>query len=269
VQHEGRQGIPAHRGIGFLHHSGTAFGTRRFLELFGGTCRLSQAIANLGWQAESFEVDRDPSENVFSHANDRSIRSRIATKEFFAIWMGLTCGSWSRARRAGPDQKGLPPPLRGDSLSEIWGLPNLSFADQQRVNLGNKTAIWCAQIFLLAADCGVPVIIENPLNSRLWICPPFVKLCQRFPQYVYDQCQYGLPWKKPTRLLCANVNLSPAMRTCTSAGSSRCSATGLPHVALKGIQDGVFKTASASPYPLSLCGAIASILTCHRLARME
>eukprot|EP00972_Heterocapsa_arctica_P069603 10284612-Heterocapsa_arctica.AAC.1 len=97
--------------------------------------------------------------------------------------MGLTCGSWSRARRGGPGQAGMPPPLRGDSPEEIWGLPFLSYADQQRVKLGNKTAIWCAELFLFAANCGVPVIIENPPNSRLWLCPPFAKLCKRFPQY--------------------------------------------------------------------------------------
>jgi len=228
---------------------------------------MSSAVVNLGFQAESFEVDRNPCEDVFSRENTVSIQRRIDERHFFAIWMGLTCGSWSRARRSGPGQEHLPPPLRGDSEGEIWGLPNLSIADQRRVDLGNKTALWCADIFVRAANAGIPVIIENPLNSRLWICPPFRKLCQRFPQFVFDQCQYHLPWQKSTRLLAANVDLRAAMKTC--AGRRVCSASGAPHVPLKGLKNGVFMTAMASPYPHALCSSVAQVLVQHPLARSD
>ena len=267
VRHEGTTGITASPGTGFLHCVNRCFGSRRFLELFAGTCRMSSAVMDEGFQAESFEVDRNPCEDVFSSANTTSIKRRIDQRLFFAIWMGLTCGSWSRARRSGPGQEHLPPPLRGDSESEIWGLPGLSVADQRRVELGNKTAIWCAEIFLMAANAGIPVVIENPLNSRLWISPPFRKLCQHFPQFVFDQCQYDLPWQKSTRLLAANVDLRPAMKTCS--GNRVCSASGAPHVPLKGLKNGVFMTAMASPYPHALCKSVAQVLIQHPLARSD
>ena len=153
------------------------------------------------------------------------------------------------------------------SEGEIWVLPGLPVADQRRVELGDKTAIWCAEIFLVAANAGIPVVIENPLNSRLWISPPFRKLCQRFPQFVFDQCQYDFPWQKSTRLLAANVDLRPAMKTCS--GSRVCSASGAPHVPLKGLKNGVFMTAMASPCPHALCKSITQVLIQHPLARSD
>ena len=96
---------------------------------------------------------------------------------------------------------------------------------------------------MLAANAGIPVVIENPVNSRLWIFLPFRKLCQHFPQFVCDQCQYDLLWQKSTRLLAANVDLRPAMKTCS--GRRVCSFSGARHLPLKGLKDVVFMTAMA------------------------
>ena len=46
------------------------------LELFSGTSRISRALANDGWTAESFEIERDVNENVFNALNFNSICKR-------------------------------------------------------------------------------------------------------------------------------------------------------------------------------------------------
>ena len=140
-----------------------------------GTGRLAKAVADRGVHSESFEITRSAVEDIMSTANTASIRNRIKRHRVTGIWIGITCASWSRARRGNPNKRGFPPPLRDDTVQGVWGLVDVSEKDQERIALGNRLALWTASIIRLAIRYRVPITIENPLTSRLWIFPPIAK----------------------------------------------------------------------------------------------
>ena len=134
------------------------------------------------------------------------------------------------------------------------------------IALGNRLALWTASIIRLAIRYRVPITIENPMTSRLWIFPPIAKEVSRATSViVFDACQYGTPWKKSTKLASWNIDLSPLEKRCHQTANC-CSATGVPHVKLEGVDDkGEFWTAKASPYPLPFCRAFAHLLTAENV----
>ena len=69
-----------------------------------------------------------PTEDVFSTQVPHSITRRISNGLIACVLLGLSCARWSRARRGKPGGR-FPPPLRGDSASDIFGLPGLSEKD--------------------------------------------------------------------------------------------------------------------------------------------
>jgi len=255
------QGSPATGSHGFRHMSNTPFLPHRLrmFEIFGGTCRLAQAFRRLGWIAESWELDRDESEDVLLKHNTRVIFDAVVHGKVEFIWIGIPCSSWSRARRGNPLKKGFPPPLRGDGPSEIWGLKGVSEKDQARIKAGNKMARWVSRLFKLCVHHGVSVVIENPRSSRLWLCPAI-----KHPPGSYadmSHCAYGAPWRKDTRLLYASIDLAKLAVCCSpfrQNGHVCCGFTKNPHVALEGInQKGDFWTACASAYPRGFCRKLA------------
>eukprot|EP00959_Pyramimonas_sp_CCMP1952_P362733 7596015-Pyramimonas_sp.AAC.1 len=71
-----------------------------------------------------------------------------------------------------------------------------------------------------------------------------------------DYCQYGTPWKKPTKILTSCEDLRSIARTCSGTTRS-CSVTRQPHQVLRGDAPcGTKWTKLACPYPTSLCEEI-------------
>ena len=78
--------------------------------------------------------------------------------------------------------------------------------------------------------------------------------------YIRRMSVYGTPWKKSTKLASWTIAFSPLKKRCHQTAKC-CSATGVPHVKLEGVDDkGGFWTAKASPYPLLFCRAFAHLL---------
>ena len=189
-----------------------------------------------------------------------SIKHRVSNNRIVAIWMGITCASFSRARRGKPGGRGWPPPLRGDSADLVWGLPNLSPKDKDRVAQGNRLALQLVCYVKLCIKFGVPIVIENPETSRLWILPPFLKLLEQANVITLHQCQFGASHKKPTKLAGWNIDLSSLEQKCTTT-KGLCSCSGVAHVRLEGItSSGKFSTANASAYPVGLCSAVSKVV---------
>eukprot|EP00959_Pyramimonas_sp_CCMP1952_P402981 8444132-Pyramimonas_sp.AAC.1 len=68
-------------------------------------------------------------------------------------------------------------------------------------------------------------------------------------------CQWGTPWKKPTRFLGDRVSLQPVARECHG---KLCSRTRRKHTSIHGLAaGGGFKTKAAQRYPPALCEALA------------
>ena len=129
------------------------------------------------------------------------------------------------------------------------------------------------EIMRAANDRGLPFYLENPLRSKLWIHPLIRKWVQHTntTTVIFDYCQFGEPWNKPTQILAANnrkFNCSLSRRckmTWDDKGNSTCSRAGLPHEKLKGFTDTPgekrqYKTAKACPYPSELCELWAPVL---------
>eukprot|EP00438_Fugacium_kawagutii_P003575 Skav222552 [mRNA] locus=scaffold2837:288793:289230:- [translate_table: standard] len=118
-----------------------------------------------------------------------------------------------------------------------------------------------AQVIRLCIKLHVPVTMENPFRSRIWLCPPFKALLRR-KQVSFvdvDYCAFGTRWRKRTRFLFYGVNLQ-SLEHCRCCNSKRgiCAFSGKPHLQLMGItKDGTFMTKLAEPYPAQLCINIA------------
>lgn len=93
--------------------------------------------------------------------------------------------------------------------------------------------------------------IENPATSLIWTAPPLAALVRHGTSAVSDYCQYGMPWRKRTRVQCWSCD--PAIvpcRKCSGRGGL-CSRTGKPHVILTGTHPTTHTsmTKHAEPYP--------------------
>jgi hypothetical protein len=248
-------GLPAAAGLGFKHFSsGKAVTAKYMIECFAGTARMAQAFADERIPAYSYELTRDSNEDVMSALNTDRILLDMKQQLVFFCWLGVMCSSWSRARRGNPDGKGWPPALRSDDEVGIWGFHNMSSKDTERIRIGNKSALWCCRLIRHAIRFNVPIVIENPATSRLWLFPPLMRLILKSQSDIYcDHCQFGAPWRKHTRLVSWNVDINCMHRVCKTSKQC-CSRTGKPHHVLSGVdKSGDYLTALASAYPKSFC----------------
>lgn len=189
-------------------------------------------------------------------ANQRLILGWLKAGQVRGVHMGTPCQSFSRARDHGPG----PPPLRSDAWP--MGLPTLArTGDQEAVRVGNMLMAFSAAVFHLCIRLAVPVTIENPARSRLWICPPTMALLRRKATAftLTEFCMWGKPWRKSTAFLSAHI--APDVlgsRRCLGAKRGCCKRTGNPHIVLSGLAPcGAFWTKVAEPFPASLCSCLA------------
>lgn len=58
----------------------------------------------------------------------------------------------------------------------IYGLADLTARERNRVHEANDLAAWMVWAVTLCIACKVPVVVENPATSRLWLFPPLKEL---------------------------------------------------------------------------------------------
>eukprot|EP00969_Alexandrium_andersonii_P174044 7694151-Alexandrium_andersonii.AAC.1 len=83
------------------------------------------------------------------------------------------------------------------------GLPGLGERDQAKVELGNRLMKAGSALIVIALSRRLVGGAENPVSSRLWLCPPLQKI-ESHPAsctIVTDFCQWGERWRKRTKLL--------------------------------------------------------------------
>ena len=97
----------------------------------------------------------------------------IHSRQVCAVHLGTPCQSFSRAR----DQPGGPPPLRSDALP--LGLPDRRPGDQRAIEIGSALMVFSASVMRACARFMIPATMENPGRSRIWLCPPIVRLINR------------------------------------------------------------------------------------------
>ena len=224
-------GEAATGGRGFRHPVAKNAPARRkrVIEVFAGSCKIASAASARGYNSESYEIARDKNENVMGGCVTQYLKDCIKRRNVALIWFGFPCSSWSRARhgrRRPGDRHGWPPPLRGDSAGEIWGLPDLYPQDQQRVAFGNRSLRWMISVLRLCLKFNVPFVVENPRSSRFWVAPPVAKFLGEVPRVDFVMCAFGAPHKKPTRLLTFKIDLSCVESQCNA---SVCKFSKKPH----------------------------------------
>ena len=221
------------------------------LEIFSGSGHFSKAIQQRLKQVLCVEVDtcHGPQFDLTLPRIQKEIFDLLLTNRVKYVWLGTPCSSWSRARRH--DGKG-PGPLRDDH-EFLLGLPGLSDKDKLKVKVCNSLMKFSAKVFRMCVDLGIPVALENPHTSRLWLAPPIrhlLYISHKSTECGYtDFCQDFKPFRQRTRLLWAHVNLGAALRHCVGK-HGLCSCTGVRHQQLAGTEGGQFRTSLAQPYPM-------------------
>ena len=114
----------------------------------------------------------------------------------FFVHLGTPCNTFSSARKLDNG----PPPLR--SKDKPMGLGTLSLDNAALVFLGNMFLARSVELALVVFFTGGDLSIENPLLSLIWLTPPMRRLTSsaRAIDLDLDQCIFGAPSVKPTRL---------------------------------------------------------------------
>lgn len=226
------------------------------LEIFSGSGHFSRAMRRRAKGVLCVEVDinHGPQFDLTKPSIQKELIKLLVSGRVAYVWLGTPCSSWSRARRW--DGRG-PGPLRDDDCF-LMGYHNLSVKDAERVRVGNILMAFSAKIFRICMKLKIPITLENPHTSRLWLARPIQHLLHhRLCDHGFtDFCQDGKPFRKRTRLLWCNVDLRHCLRHCCGR-RGLCCRTGVRHQQLQGTEEGQFRTLLAQPYPPSLCQRLA------------
>ena len=232
------------------------------LEIFAGTGRWSAALRRKGYVVLEWDIRHSQHLDLCKQKMQRLIKAAVRARILWAIHLGTPCSSFSRAR----DRPGGPPPLR--SNQEPWGKNDLKSArDRAKVRVGNILAKFSFCIFGLCHRMQLPVTLENPHTSRLWILPICQNLMKRSSiTFAYtDFCMDGTPWRKRTGILASGVQCDMFIRHCKGTNGC-CMRTKQKHMHLCGSNaQGVFYTLIAEPYPRALCNRWATAVD-HAIA---
>ncbi|CAE7307619.1 unnamed protein product [Symbiodinium sp. CCMP2592] len=224
------------------------------LEIFAGSAGLTVCWRRQGLKT-SPPVDTCISENVLESIDllDAQVFDwllllcRMGAIAF--LHLSVPCSTFSVAR----DRPGGPPPLRSQALP--LGLHVLKKNHQAQLFEANELLFRSLLLFDAVVQAGGDASIENPRDSLIWQVPQVQQLKVRLHLYNVDldQCEYGSPHRKPTRLLVSHAALLVLARTCSG---------GHVHEPLRGVLRSVtgkkiFKTKAAQVYPPALCSAWA------------
>ena len=229
-----------------------------FLEIFSGTATLTQAVRAAGIPVlPPIDITRcaevDSPFDVLDADLWSFVMAVIRAGAVRFVHCGTPCNTFSAARKL----DGGPPPLRSALYPE--GLPELSLENQAMVFLGNaflaRSTEACAAVFQQGGNFS----IENPEFSLLWSTEAIANLQHLARAFCvdFDQCEFGAPSMKPTRLLVSHQSFRALHCRCSRSHK---------HVKLTGkvwsefFQSWVFRTKLAQVYPGQLCQQFADIL---------
>ena len=257
VEHRGRRLLPALA-------PGRSLSAPVFLEIFSGSAELSKTFSRHGQLVLKWDIILGPAYDLCRPAAGHMILGWLRAGQICGAHLGTPCTSFSRIRGVGAG----PGPLR--SSAEPLGLAQLDTEkDRLQVAMGNTLLKVSCCIFHTCVRLELPVTLENPSTSILWLTPQITFLQSRRVVHlcVTDFCMWGKPWRKRTAFLYAHINLDVlAARRCTGTPGI-CARTKRPHVRLQGRSpNGIFWTKIAEPYPRPLCNSLVECFSsaCRR-----
>ena len=182
---------------------------------------LKEMEARSNWKVEVVEIDimREKEDDLSLRSKQKEILDRIASGEFDAIICTPPCSTWSRVRAA--NFRG-PPQIR--DYNYPWGYPWVKKKFELELELGNILVKFTIEVVQVAMGCGgLFVLVEHPEDlgtvireedgarlrpASIWQLEELRKLREGSLETVaINQCCWGAPWRKPTRLLTSSEKI--------------------------------------------------------------
>ncbi len=157
-------------------------GIRVVWEIFSGDGNLSKALKRAGCHVLTpIDIRHGWHQDVTCRRVQQHILKIISSGVVDYIHMGTPCTVFSRARR---------------------GITNLDKA-RLKERIGCELAFFSCEVARLCHKLGIGWSIENPQTSRLWEVDQVseLRLLSGVEVVDFPMCQFGTPYKKPTRLL--------------------------------------------------------------------
>lgn len=208
-------------------HSATG---KIWLDLYAGSHSVGAKLRSvMKTEGVAFDLKDGPHFDLSDNTVLQFVLKQIRANLISAVWIAFPCSTWSNTRRplirSSVYLKGTPAAFRQPELRRQLRAGDLTFLAAIRV----ANACWRAF---------VPAVLENPQTSLAWQHMKFEWL-RRQPdvcEVVTDQCGFGTPWRKRTKLLCVRISAEdarPLVRECAGR-CGRCSFSGQQHVQVVG-----------------------------------
>lgn len=182
-----------------------------------GATSLSGCFHTLGVDSITFDILEGKAGDLADDAVWRPLLTRIHNGEFACLVAGPPCSTFSRARLI----PGGPPPLRGLTGKERYGLPRLTVQQSELVRAHNLLAVRTAAAASVFLAQGKPFLIEQPAlrvgEVSMFNLDEFVQLMKNpsVLHFVAPQCSFGASAKKMTSWVTAGLNLDDMPPNCT------------------------------------------------------
>ena len=198
----------------------------KLLYLFAGAARKSSLVEQLkgmcarkgiSFHAEEVDIERCESHDLTNASLQKSLLEGIRSRKWHVAICTPPCSTFSRVRGA---NKNGPPPAR--DAQHFWGYPWLSSRRSQEVQIGNELVRFTCRMLHAIVDCSSPMLalVEHPEDlgmvvrsedslhyqpASIWQLRQLRSLAGHgnppFFTVVFNQCSFGAPYRKPTRLL--------------------------------------------------------------------
>ena len=228
---------------------------------------MSRRIRRRGFATHIYEILNGAEYDMTKLGNIRRLKRDAKRGRLRGAMVAITCTSWSVARNRTNVIR---------TRREPWGVSSplkpFSEKDEAALRSGNLQLRRLLPLLRLLTDLGIPWILENPASSNIWWVPALMRLMnhKRCEAILIDQCAFGQPWRKRTRLLCANCDPHDvhllSMRRCS--GTKVCSFTNKKHIQLTGsAPGGKPMTSLAQEFPIKMANVLGDLLVSKDLGR--
>jgi hypothetical protein len=201
-----------------------------FFHLFSGPSGrpdgFSAYVRQLGGQCADFDRCNGSEQDVVDDQQWSEYISDLQTKtqagKNQGLLSGAPCDTFTGARQSRPGELPGPRPLRGPNGRDLYGLPGLTPAEQERVRFGTVCAVRGAQACAVCVDADVDILTENPLfmegGTSIFKLDEYAILETKLGIHRADfvQCEFGARTSKPSTAQ-TSLNFDKAPTTCGHA----------------------------------------------------
>jgi hypothetical protein len=222
-----------------------------FLEMFCGSGTLSKAVRNNGSHVLKWDIAHGKCYDLCDRANVSLIIGWITSGLIWGVHVSTPSYTYVKHDH---DHVAI------RTAFDPMGASSCTYSDKVAIKQANQLLKASVAVICCARRAMIPVTLENPASSLLFLTPPLLQLL-RLPgvdDITVDSCMFGSPWRKPLRIIGFNVPLGPlAAFKCNSSLQGRCMRTGAFHVLLCGFGAYSGKVRTPLTYPRKFCVELA------------